>query len=157
MSPIRFTPIPTEHAQSYWGGAIDAHGLIPERHVSDGTGIPCRHCLNEVPANVPYLILAYRPFVQLQPYAEVGPVFLHAEPCTPYENMDATPSMFLGGEPRLLKAYNNENRIIYGTGKIVEPQDMAGYASELLDDPTVAYVHVRSSQNNCFSCRVDRA
>ena len=30
-------------------------------------------------------------------------------------------------------------------------------ARAVLDDPRVAYVHVRSSTNNCFTCRIDRA
>ena len=55
---IRFLPLPTETATAYWNGATDAYGMAPERHVSDGTGVPCRHCLRLVGAGEPYLILA---------------------------------------------------------------------------------------------------
>jgi hypothetical protein len=154
---LHITPIPTEHAESYWSGGLDAHGLKPERHVSDGAGIPCRHCLDEVAQGKTYLILAYRPFLEMQPYAEVGPIFLHAEPCSPYQQNEAIPAMYLDGEPRILRGYDRDNRIIYGTGKVVPPPDMARYSGKLLGDPAIAYVHVRSSANNCFAFRIDRS
>jgi hypothetical protein len=56
-----------------------------------------------------------------------------------------------------LGCYDRDNRIIYGTGKVVPPPDMARYAEELLGDPAVAYLHVRSSANNCFAFRIDRS
>lgn len=157
VARIHITPIPTEHARSYWAGGLDAHGLEPERHSSDGTGVPCRHCLSDVVAGEPYLVLSYCPFPELQPYAEVGPIFLHATPCAAYEYGGTIPAIYLGGEPRILRGYDGNDRIIYGSGKIVPPQDIAAYAAELMDDPDVAYVHMRSSMNNCYSCRIERA
>lgn len=157
MARIRFNPIPTEDAERLWAGQCDAHGLKPERQVSDGVGVPCRHCLEIVAEGEPYLVLAYRPFPEAQPYAEIGPIFLHAEPCRAYSDGPRTPAIFLAGEPRIVRAYDRDNRIIYGTGKVVEPQSIASYAGGLLDNPEAAYVHVRSSQNNCFTCRIDRA
>lgn len=148
--------MPTEHARRYWSDALDAHGRTPERHVSDGAGVPCRHCLHEVAAGDAYLILAYCPFIELQPYAEVGPIFLHAAPCDAYRDVGAVPAIYLRGEPRILRGYDRNDRIVYGTGRVVEPCDIAEYAAELLDDADVAYVHVRSSANNCFACRIDR-
>lgn len=157
MPGLHISPIPTEHAESYWSGGLDAHGLKPERHISDGTGTPCRHCLDAVVQGETYLILAYCPFAEMQPYAEVGPIFLHAKPCNAYRQNEAIPAMYLDGEPRILRGYDRDNRIIYGTGKVVPPRDMAHYAGALLGDPAVAYVHVRSSMNNCFAFRIDRS
>jgi hypothetical protein len=59
---IRFLPIPIETANTYWSGGPDAYGMAPERRVSDGDGVPCRHCLRLVGAGEPYLTLAHRPF-----------------------------------------------------------------------------------------------
>src|SRR5690606_28755477 len=75
---IRFVAMPTDQARAYQRGAPDAYGNPPERRISDGSGIPCRHCLQHVAAGQDYLTLAYRPFPALQPYAETGPIFLHA-------------------------------------------------------------------------------
>jgi hypothetical protein len=157
MTGIHVSPIPTVHARAIWNGDTDAHGMAPERHVSDGDGVPCRHCLQHVAAGEPYLILAYRPFPDAQPYAEVGPIFLHAEPCPAYRDHDRVPAMILAGEPRIVRAYGRDDRIRYGTGKVVAPEAIADYARTLLDDPETAYVHVRSSTNNCYAFRIDRS
>ena len=77
---ITFYPMPTEQARAYQSGGTDAYGMVPERRVSDGDGVPCRHCLQMVPAGAPYLVLAHRPFPALQPSAETGPVFVCADP-----------------------------------------------------------------------------
>jgi hypothetical protein len=73
-----FKALPTETVRALQAGAADAYGMPPERKISDGDGVPCRHCLKNVGAGEPYLVLAYRPFPELQPYAETGPIFLHA-------------------------------------------------------------------------------
>lgn len=78
MTDLRFVAMPTETARSLQAGRGDANGQRPERHLSDGAGVDCRHCLRDVPAGEAYLILAYRPFPEAQPYAELGPIFLHA-------------------------------------------------------------------------------
>jgi hypothetical protein len=66
----------------YQAGGLDANGQPPERHVSDGHGTPCRHCLRMAPAGAGLLILAHRPFPAPQPYAEIGPIFVCADPAT---------------------------------------------------------------------------
>jgi hypothetical protein len=55
-----------------------------------------------------------------------------------------------------VKGYNSDDRIVYGLGKIVPVDKVSARAGEVLADPRVAYVHVRSATNNCFTCRVDR-
>lgn len=156
MARLNVTPIPTGDAQAIWAGAADAHGMQPERRISDGHGVPCRHCLGEVAAGEPYLILAYRPFAAPQPYAEVGPIFLHAAPCRAYGERDRLPALYLNGEPRIVRAYDRDHRIIYGTGKVVPPVEILPYAERLMADPRVAYLHVRSSGNNCYAFRIER-
>jgi hypothetical protein len=157
MSKILFSSMPTDQAEAYWSGATDANGQAPEVHVSSGDGVPCRHCLHHVAEGEPYLILAYRPFPRLQPYAETGPIFLHAKPCERYPETDRLPPMILSTEPRLLKGYGETDRIVYGTGAIVASAELAAAAVKILAREEIRYVHVRSVLNNCFSCRIDRA
>ena len=156
MNSVRFVALPTEIARAYQAGAPDANGQKPERHISDGDGVPCRHCQLDVAAGEAYLILAYRPFDAAQPYAEIGPIFLHAEPCERYPVTGETPAMFFQRERYLLKGYHPNDRIFYGTGRIVPSADVAAAAAEILARPGVAYVHVRSALNNCYQCRIER-
>ncbi|TIP78555.1 MAG: DUF1203 domain-containing protein, partial [Mesorhizobium sp.] len=90
---IQFKALPTEGVRALQRGGPDAYGLIPERKISDGDGVPCRHCLKNVAAGEAYLVLAYRPFPELQPYAETGPIFLHAEPCERAAEAEALPEI----------------------------------------------------------------
>ena len=157
MPPIQFVSMPTEEALAFQAGARDANGQAPERHVSDGDGVPCRHCQADVEAGAPYLVLAYRPFPRAQPYAEIGPIFLHAEPCPRYPLTGAVPPMFLSRERYLIKGYGRDDRIVYGTGRIVASADVAEAAASILERGGVTYVHVRSALNNCFQCRIERS
>ncbi len=157
MTRIRFSSMPTDQAKQYWAGTVDANGQKPEVHISDGTGVPCRHCQQDVAQGERFLILAHRPFPRPQPYAEVGPIFLHADACERYPETDQVPAMFLKRESYLLKGYGRDDRIIYGTGQIVKSVDVVEAASRIFDRDDVKYVHVRSALNNCFSCRIDRA
>lgn len=102
------------------------------------------------------LVLAYRPFEALQPYAEVGPIFLHAEPCERHDETATLPNMLAGYERLLARGYGHDNRIVYGTGLVVDTADLTKRCSTLLDDTAVAYVHLRSASNNCYQCRVER-
>jgi hypothetical protein len=156
MTDIRFSSLPTDRAEAYWSGAADANGQVPEVHVSDGDGVPCRHCQQDVAKGERYLILAYRPFPEPQPYAEIGPIFLHAERCARYPENDRVPAMFLEREAYLLKGYDGDDRIVYDVGQIVASGEVAQAAARMLDRDDVRYVHARSALNNCFSCRIDR-
>jgi Protein of unknown function (DUF1203) len=157
MNTIYFNAMPTATARALQQGALDANGQIPEQYISDGDGIPCRHCLQDVAAGEPYLILAYRPFPEAQPYAELGPIFLHAAACERYPASDAAPPVVARSQRMLLRGYNAQNRIVYGTGQIVPSDNIPQAAVEMLQSEEVAYIHVRSATNNCYSCRIDRA
>lgn len=134
-------------------GGPDAYGNAAERAISSGVGTPCRSCLCNVPKGDAMLICAARPFPTLQPYAETGPVFFCAENCTPYDSADLPPVLKTSPD-YLVKAYDQADRIIYGTGQITPTQEIADYAADLFDKPEVAYVDVRSARNNCFLTRI---
>lgn len=152
---IRFAPLPTETVRALQAGGPDAYGHRPERRTSDGAGVPCRHCLRQVPAGRDYLILAHRPFPALQPYAETGPIFLCADPCAAGGGA-ALPEM-LGSAQYIVRGYGADDRIVYGTGAVVPTPAIPARAEDLLARPDVAYVHIRSAANNCYQLRVDRA
>lgn len=153
---FRITPIPTETAARLRAGGPDANGQPAERAVSDGDGTPCRHCLHDVPAGHGFLICAHRPFTRLQPYAELGPIFLCADDCPAWTGTGLPPVLATSPD-YLLRGYSAEERIVYGTGGVTGTERIAARAGELLADPRVAFVHVRSARNNCFQCRIDPA
>lgn len=155
MTQIVFTAMSEQEAAAFRSGEADAYGNAPEKAVSPG-GMPCRHCLGEIGEGEGMLILAYRPFSALQPYAETGPIFLHADECQRYPETDALPPM-LESPDYIVRGYGENERIVYGTGAVTATDQIAARASELLKRDDVAYVHVRSARNNCFQCRIDAA
>lgn len=102
-------------------------------------------------------MLAHRPFPSLQPYAESGPIFLHAAHCARYANEGAAPRMFRDWLHLLIRGYGADDRIVYGTGGQIRADELEEVAADILAHPAVAYVHVRTAQYNCYQCRVERA
>lgn len=153
---IQFKALPTEDVRALQRGAPDAYGRIPERKMSDGDGVPCRHCLKHVAAGEEYLVLAYRPFPDLQPYAETGPIFMHARECARAAETEALPEM-LESTDYIVRGYGKDDRIVYGSGGVIPTSAIAARAEALLERDDIAYVHVRSARNNCYQCRIERA
>lgn len=155
MTPI-FVPLPDALVARWRAGEPDAHGQTPERRVSDGAGVPCRHALRLVPAGAPYLIVAHRPFAGLNPYTETGPIFVSADAQPGAEPGPDLPP-FLASAQYILRGYDSDERIVYGTGRIVPTAGLIEAARELFQTrPDVAFAHVRSATNNCFHVRVER-
>ncbi len=57
----------------------------------------------------------------------------------------------------LVKGYGADDRIVYGTGRVVPAEEIVARAETLFADRRVAYADVRSARNNCFQTRIVRA
>lgn len=151
---IRFIPLSAATAEAYRNGGLDAYGHKPERAISDGDGIPCRHCMAMVPKGKSYLIVAHRPFDGLNPYTETGPIFLCADACERAQESAALPT-FLKSSGYIVRGYGADERIVYGSGGVVARDTIAEKSAQLLARQEIDFVHVRSASNNCFHCRVE--
>ena len=103
------------------------------------------------------LVAAYRPFSTIQPYTEVGPIFLCARQCERHPDSTALPEMFRNWTNMLVRGYGSDDRIRYGTGRVIDMNELEGVAEEIFEDPQVEYIHMRSASNNCYQCRIERA
>jgi len=151
---LRVEGIPTHDCERIWRGGVDANAQVALLRTAEGSANPCRHCLYLIRTGSPKLVLAYRPFVALQPYAESGPIFLHAQPCAHYESNNVPP-WFDHLDPAIVRGYSHDDWIRYDTGRVVRGRDITRACAAILEDASVAYVHVRSKYN-CFLCRIDR-
>lgn len=152
----KITALATDLVRELQNGGTDAHGHTPERVIAQSGSNPCRHCLRYIPEGAGMLILAHRPFPTPQPYAETGPIFLCADACDRHEGSQL-PEILLGSPDYLIKGYNAEDRIVYGTGLVVPQAVMMQHADTILANDNVSYVHIRSSRNNCYQARLDKA
>lgn len=103
------------------------------------------------------LVLAHRPFDTLHPYAETGPIFLCATGCDAPKDASRLPEILTKAPDFLIKGYGADDRIVYGTGAVVARDVLSAVGERILARADVAYVHVRSSRNNCYQLRIDRA
>ena len=154
MPPV-FIPMSDKDAAHYRAGGRDANGQKPERRISDGDGVPCRHSLRLLPKGTPYLIVGHRPFDGLNPYTETGPIFLAAEPTDRAPTSTDLPET-MSAPSYIVRGYDDDKRIIYGTGCVVETPLITSHCAALLGRADVAFVHIRSASNNCFTVRVER-
>ncbi len=156
---IKISGLNTNDVRALQNGGLDINGQPPERTISDGTGNPCRHCLENIAKGEEMLILAYRPFKTIQPYAEQGPIFLHANLCPTHEDRreGEAPSVLKTSSHYLLRGYGRDERIVYGTGCVTPKGELVNKARKILKNSTVKFIHVRSASNNCYQARIDRA
>ena len=146
--------IATDDVERMRRGAPDANGQPALHRIAEGVANPCRHCLDLIADGDGKLVLAYRPFDALQPYAEIGPIFLHQEPCVRYDHA-GLPAWFDFLEPAIVRGYGADDWIRYDTGHVVPGRELSTVCETILADASIAYVHIRSKYN-CFQCRVDR-
>lgn len=156
MTPLKFVALDTAAVAALQAGGPDANGQMPERCLSDGSGGQCRHCLEIIGAGEAMLVLAFRPFPSAQPYAEIGPVFLHADACPRFAGGPEMPAIFDHMPDLLIRGYGADDRIVYGTGQVVPVERLRQHAGDILRRDDVAYLHVRSARNNCYQCRIER-
>ena len=153
--PLKFIALDSDRVQQLRAGAPDANNQPAQRAVCDGDGNPCRHCLAEIGHDRPMLILAHRPFNTLQPYAEMGPIFLCAESCERHAETAGIPPLYRDRKV-LIRGYDFAERIIYGTGKVIDMQAIEEEAQALFERDDLAFIHVRSPSENCYHFRIER-
>ncbi len=84
-------------------------------------------------------------------------MFLHAHDCTAGPVPSGTLPEFLESPDYILRGYDADERIVYGTGGVIKLEDIQARMEELLSQPGVEAVHIRSSRNNCYHCKAVRA
>ena len=157
MTATRFIAMHTDIADAFRAGRLDANGQPPEHVRSDGSGLPCRHCLADIAAGEPALLFAWRPFDTSQPYAETGPVFLHADACVRHREDGGLPPVLRNRERAMVRGYDAAERIVYGSGESLATARLPQRCLDLLAGPRVVSVHLRSATNGCYLCRVEPA
>lgn len=120
---------------------------------ADSPGAPLRCCLRKAQVGEPVVLFRHRPAAGTGPYEELGPVFVHADPCDGPASTTAFPEAF-SHAPRTLRAYTADGRI--HDGEIAPPEALDETLTRLFDNPEVAEIQVRSVSHGCFLFAVTR-
>jgi hypothetical protein len=150
-SPLAYVAIPTEVAQSARDRRRDAFG----HELTVSTVIaPCRHCLRIPSQPQEMILLSYQVLPDTGPYAEVGPIFVHAEPCERYADALTFPEDFRSRQ-LVLRAYDRAGSI--ADAIVSDPGNAERDALAFLKNRSVAEVHVRHVSYTCFDFKIVRA
>ena len=149
---FRVVALPTTVAekarQKAANGAPDHKTSIVEAEQS----APCRHCLSWAKPGERVILFPYQAIAAHQPYAESGPIFVHAEPCARYAPTSEFPPDLRNG--RAIRAYNEQHEIVAAEIAKGAPEETA---ARLLQDKAVRFLHVRSASHGCYTFGVERA
>ena len=149
----RVVPLPSEVAASARraaeAGAPD-HAVIS---VTSPNEAPCRHCLRWAQPGEQVVLFPYASIAPGRPYAESGPIFVHAAPCERYQAIDEFPAAFRQG--RVIRAYDWEQNMI--AGEIVNGRKPETVIEKLFENPETEFIQVRSADRGCYTFGIARA
>jgi hypothetical protein len=151
-SNYRVVPLPSEVAErarrTAQAGAPD-HAYVK---VDSPTGYPCRHCLRWAQPGEQVILFPYASIPAGRPYSEMGPIFVHAQPCPRYESTKQYPADFREG--RVVRAYDREQNMI--AGEIVNGRKPETVIEKLFENPETEFIQVRSADRGCYTFGIER-
>ena len=128
----------------------DGHGNSPRPFAATGHGEPLRCCLRRAERGEKITLISFAPFDHSSVWTEVGPVYIHAARCEGFGPTGHLPPQLATG-PRVLRTYRADDTMNYDHNTVVlEEADLEPIIDQLLDEPDVATVHVRSVAPQCF-------
>lgn len=135
----------------------------------DAEGSPLRCCLRAAQAGERVALVNYAPLrrwaaakgVDPGAYDEIGPVFIHADPCSGPEVSGERTSYphARPGALRTLRKYDVRGFIVGGDLLEIPSDATAGFNDALNDafaSPDVVLVHIRALEYGCFQFSVER-
>ena len=154
-SAFSYEAIPAAYLEQIRAAGRDAAGNPVTIEADADGGNPLRCCLRETLPGEKVMLIAYTPPGGTGAYAEVGPVFVHAEPCSGYRTPDAYPPG-LAHRTQVVRAYDRRGRI--AAGVLVNGREEAeATIGDLLTRPEVELVQIRNVGYGCYNFAVRRA
>lgn len=141
-------PIPAAYLDDVRSRGVDVLGNLVQVTSADGKDEPLRCCLRYAHAGEAITLISYSPEGH-GVWREVGPVYVHAGPCTGPTPTSLPAELRTG--PLVLRAYRFDGSMNYEQNTLVPgDEDLEEDLCRLLHDPDVSYVHVRTVRPQCF-------
>lgn len=154
---FRVRALPTHDLARIRATGIDDFGhtlrvsVVDEEH-----GTPLRCCLREARVGERVALISWRPLREAPDsvYAEVGPVFVHADDCPGYRDEESYPDGFRH-RAQVLRSYSATGDMLDAV--ITEGRDAEAAITGLLARPEAAVVHSRNVKAGCYMFAVYRS
>jgi len=158
MKKFKVVPIEDPLAMAVRLNAKDEFGNTLVSVITNGKG-PCRQCLQPfVPGKDERILFAYQPIKSKNPYAEVGPVYIHTHSCTSYSNVHVFPDEIKSDRknfPLTLRCYNDEEKMVHA--ELVGDRDVDEVIDRLFENLKIEFIHARNAEYGCFIAKIERA
>lgn len=144
---------PTQLAELRASG-VDHGGNAVEPFIDHEGDWPLRCCLQDSVRGERLAIIAWSPFPWRGPFAEVGPIAVHADAC-PGPCGHGVPAQFLTRR-QIVRPYGHDHRMAYEDIVIVEadgtlPDVLRDVLRDVLARPGIELAIVRNLKAGCFS------
>ena len=153
---FRVTPIPAEVLERIRAAGHDDFGNPLEPVTSEEGGEPMRCCLRRAAPGDRMGLIAYRPFARPGPYAESGPVFIHAEACEGYAGIGSYPPGYRDWPTMVFRPYHYDGSIAYDAIALGDGPGAETLIAGLLADPAIEFIHARNVYAGCYMFRIGR-
>jgi hypothetical protein len=146
-----------EQLHALRSSGVDHNGDPVEPFTDHEGGWPLRCCLTDSEPGDELAIVGWSPFPWRGPFAETGPIVVHADACGGLEGGHDVPAQLLGRR-QLVRPYGNDRRIAYDRVVIVEADgSLPSVLEAVLGDDDIDFVHVRNVLAGCYSFTARRA
>lgn len=150
MTNLQILAIDPERIDAMRESGADEHGNAFRAYPAEGWE-PLRCCLTIADKDEQIALISYTPLPLPSPWAETGPVYVHAERCAGYDADAGLPPALRTG-PRNLRTYHADRTLDYGhVTQVEDGEDLEAPLEKLLSTPGVDQVHVRASDTQCFT------
>ncbi|MDY8137798.1 DUF1203 domain-containing protein [Aquimarina sp. 2201CG5-10] len=121
---------------------------------------PCRVSLKPfIPGKDKRLLLSHSPFEKNNAFNQPGPIFIHKEEVTPYQDIYKFPEEIKADKknfPLSLIGYNKNQKMIFT--QLVGNNDVDVLIPHIFEKHSeIAYLHARNAEACCFICKIERA
>ena len=137
-------------------GLDDAGNALRRIEATEAGGFPCRHCLSPASSGQVMLLGSYHLPRPRGIYWTPSPIFVHAEPCTRFDNANEIAPIVRQNGLVSVRAYDEADQCIYDLGEVCSGVDVATPLARALDDPRTAFVNVHTARPGCLLSRVER-
>jgi hypothetical protein len=154
--PFRIEAIAPDALDRIRAAGRDDFGNPAEVSIDADGGSPLRCCLRPAEPGARIALIAYRPFTRPGPYAETGPVFIHAGACPGYGTPGQYPPGYRSRPAMIFRPYRRDGQIAYPAIAIVEGDQAEEAIERMFADPSIEFIHARNVYAGCFMFTIRR-